>query len=303
MTSTGYGSAATPDLMPPPLPGKKSGPRRPKGGVSRLVVLVVCAVYFFGPLIAAFAFTIRNGEKGGVTFSAYSAIFAKPPGGQIGISTALRTSFELAVITIVLTLALMLPTMLLLHLRYQRVRPIVEIITLLPLVFPPVVLVVGVSDTFVWTGSNLHGPAASVMSTIRSQNLPLVLAFLYVVLSMPFVYRALDAGIRSIDASTLVEASRNLGAGWFTVLWRVLMPSLRTSIVNAAFLCFALVMGEFTIANILLYTKPFPVWLVQLPAVSGQIQAAASLLSLLIVEILLLMIGALNWRRGAERNS
>ena len=71
------------------------------------------------------------------------------------------------------------------------------------------------------------------------------------------------------------------------------MPSLRTSIVNAAFLCFALVMGEFTIANILLYTKPFPVWLVQLPATSGQVQAATSLLSLLIVEILLLLIGAL----------
>ena len=59
------------------------------------------------------------------------------------------------------------------------------------------------------------------------------------------------------------------------------MPSLRTSIVNASFLCFALVMGEYTIASILLYGKTFPVWLVQLPSASGQVQAATSLLSLL----------------------
>jgi putative spermidine/putrescine transport system permease protein len=79
------------------------------------------------------------------------------------------------------------------------------------------------------------------------------------------------------------------------------LPSLRTAVVNAAFLCFALVMGEYTIASILLYTKPFPVWLVQLPTTSGQVQVAASVLSLLIVELLLLLIGALNWRRAARQ--
>jgi len=83
------------------------------------------------------------------------------------------------------------------------------------------------------------------------------------------------------------------------VLSRVLVPSLRTAIVNAAFLCFALVMGEYTIASILLYTKPFPVWLYQLPTTSGQVQAAVSVFSLLLVEALLLLIGALNWRHTA----
>ena len=120
-------------------------------------------------------------------------------------------------------------------------------------------------------------------------------------LAMPFVYRALDAGIRSIDVQTLVEAARNLGASWPNVLMRVLVPCLRTAIVNGAFLCFALVMGEFTISSILLYTKPFPVWLYQLPTNSGQVQAAVSVFSLLLVEVLLLLIGTLNLRRGANQ--
>ena len=81
----------------------------------------------------------------------------------------------------------------------------------------------------------------------------------------------------------------------------MLVPCLRTAIINAGFLCFALVMGEYTISSILLYTKPFPVWLAQLPTTSGQVQAAVSVFSLLLVEVLLLLIGALNWRRAAEK--
>jgi putative spermidine/putrescine transport system permease protein len=303
MTSTGYGSAAAPDLLPPPLPTKKRGKAGRPSGKTRLVVLGLAAVYFIGPLIAAFVFTVRNSNTGHISLSAYAQIFEKQPGGLIGIGTALATSVELAVLSIIITLALMLPTMLLLHLRFRKVRPIVEVITLLPLVFPPVVLVVGVQYVFIFTGTHFHGPAASIMRGIRGQDLPVVLALLYVTLAMPFVYRALDAGIRSVDITTLVEASRNLGAGWTTTLWRVLMPSLRTAIINASFLCFALVMGEYTIAKILLFTRPFPVWLAQLPTTSGQVQSATSLLALIVVEVLLLLIGALNWRSRTERTS
>lgn len=302
MTSSGYaatGPAAA--EQPAPSGGHTPGRRKMPAGLMRWTVLVVCGIYFIGPLLAAFSFTVQDKANGGISFEAYRAIFAEPPNGQVGISTALRVSLEMAVITILVTLALMLPTLLLLHLRFPRVRPVVEIISLLPLVFPPVVLVVGVSDTFAWTADNLHGPAARVVTGIRDQNLPLILAFLYVILSLPFVYRALDAGVRSIDVRTLSEAARNLGASWPVVVLRVLVPSLRTAIVNASFLCFALVMGEYTIASILLYIKPFPVWLVQLPTTSGQVQVAASVLSLLIVEMLLLLIGAIDWRSNSQR--
>ncbi len=167
-------------------------------------------------------------------------------------------------------------------------------------------LVVGVSDVFKWAQPASNGTSGKpiiypFLNFARDSSHPLILALLYVILAMPFVYRSLDAGIRSIDANTLVEASRNLGAGWLTVLFRVLVPCLRTAILNAGFLCFALVMGEYTISSILLYTKPFPVWLAQLPTTSGQVQAAVSVFSLLLVEVLLLLIGALNWRRAADK--
>jgi putative spermidine/putrescine transport system permease protein len=288
------------DATPQPALADRRSRRPARATVIRWIILILAAIYFVGPLIAAISFTVQDHVHGGISFSAYRQIFAPPATGQIGFTTALVYSLELSVVTILITLALMVPTQLLLHLRVPRARGVVETLTLLPLVFPPVVLVVGVSDTFTWVGND-KGGLSSFVTYIRDGGHPLVLALLYVTLAMPFVFRTIDAGIRSIDARTLVEAARGLGAGWLTVLFRVLMPPLRTAIVNAAFLCFALVMGEYTISSILLYTKPFPVWLYQLPTTSGQVQAAVSVFSLLLVEVLLLMIGALNWRRGTQK--
>ncbi len=304
MTSTGYGTAATTGLIPEPPVDRhpERARRRPaSGSVPRWLILTVCGIYFIGPLVAAISFTVQDHVHGGVSFQAYRAIFAPPATGQVGFLTALQYSLVLAVLTIVVTLGLMLPTQLLLQLRYPRVHGLVEIITLLPLVFPPIVLVVGVQDAFAWVGENRGGVLYTAITFIRAPGHPFVLAFLYVMLAMPFVFRSLDAGIRSVDVHTLVEAARNLGAGWATVLLRVLLPCLRTAVINSAFLCFALVMGEYTISSILLYIKPFPVWLYQLPTSSGQVQAAVSVFSLLLVEVLLLLIGAVNWRRAAEK--
>lgn len=304
MTATGIGAAAGADILsaPPPVRERRRGRRR-SGRLSRWVILTVAAIYFLGPLIAAVSFTVRD-PHGGVTFDAYRQIFQTPATGQIGFTTALVYSLEIALVTIVLTLLLMLPTQLLLHLRLPQWRGLVEVITLLPLVFPPVVLVVGVDDVYKAaqpSGSDHGGVVFSALRFIRDDDHPVLLALLYVVLAMPFAYRALDSGIRSIDAKTLVEASRSLGAGWLNVLFRVLVPSLRTAVINASFLCFALVMGEYTISSILLYTKPFPVWLAQLPTTSGQVQAAVSVFSLILIEALLLIIGGFNARRSNDK--
>ena len=307
MTAPVFTGVAVGDALPPPA-DRPDGKRR-RGRLGRWAVLAVAAIYFVGPLLAAISFTVQD-PHGGITFSAYGQIFTNPGSGQISLVQALVYSLEISVVTIVITLALLLPTQLLLHLRLPRMRGIVEIFTLLPLVFPPVVLVVGVSDVYKSvaprTGAAAgqdEGLAFHVLRYLRDGSHPLLLALLYVMLAMPFVYRAIDAGIRSIDADTLVEAARNLGASWPTVLLRVIAPCLRTALINASFLCFALVMGEYTISSILLYTKPFPVWLAQLPTTSGQVQAAVSVFSLLLVEVILLAISALNWRSGQEKKA
>jgi putative spermidine/putrescine transport system permease protein len=100
----------------------------------------------------------------------------------------------------------------------------------------------------------------------------------YVVLSFPYMYRAIDAGLRTIDIRTLTEASQSLGAGWFTLLWRVILPNLRVSILSGAFLTLAVVVGEFTIANFLAR----PMFATYLQLISGNLAyepAAVALIS------------------------
>ncbi|MBN9618436.1 MAG: ABC transporter permease subunit, partial [Actinobacteria bacterium] len=187
----------------------------------------------------------------------------------------------------------------LVHLRFPRLRSLLEILCLFPLVIPPVVLVVGVRTVLGWGPDQLAGtPLQSLFNTLQNTSLPWILALEYVVLALPFTYRALDAGLRSHSITTLVEAARNLGSSWPDVVLRVVLPTLRTSLLNAAFLAFALVLGEFTIASILLY-QTFTVWILQFNDTDGQLSVAVSLMSLLITWLLLIVIAVLG--RGRNR--
>ncbi|MFB7716172.1 ABC transporter permease [Nocardia sp. NPDC056100] len=272
-----------------------SGPRR---GISRptaywrWIVLGLAGLYFIGPFAVAFWFTIH--DKNGVSFRAYGHILSAG-----GLTDALGTSLALGLIAVVITLVLMVPTMLLVHLRLPAARPLVELLSLLPLVIPPVALVVGVRSVLSWGNNSDYVEVTQVFTELQRQPLSLILALVYVVIALPFTFRALDAGIRGSRIDVLVEAAQNLGAGWFTVLWRVVLPALRTSILNAAFLTFALVMGEYTIAKILIF-RTFPVWLAQSANTDGQLQVALSILSLVLTWLVLLIVVSIAGRSRKE---
>ena len=118
------------------------------------------------------------------------------------------------------------------HLRLPKARAFVEFLTVLPYVIPPIALVAGILPI---------KPHARWFLNSDYSLIPF-----YMVLALPFTFRAIDAGIRAIDVRTLVDASRSLGAGWGTTLRRVLIPNLRTAIISSSFLTATVVLGEFT---------------------------------------------------------
>ncbi len=124
------------------------------------------------------------------------------------------------------------------RLRLPRMSRVLEVLCLLPLTIPAIVLVVGLAPVYRWININISDSI-------------LTLAFAYVILVLPYAYRALDAGMSVIDVKTLSEASRSLGAGWVTVIWRVIVPNMSSAVLNACLLSVAVVLGEFTIANLL----------------------------------------------------
>jgi putative spermidine/putrescine transport system permease protein len=251
----------------PPAAAPRASRRRRSFPVWRWVILILTGAYFAIPLYAAIKFA---------GFSSFTKVT-----GQSGFSDALVLSVKLGVITTAATLVLMVPTTIYVHLRLPGLRRLLEGITILPIVIPPVVLIVGV----------LQVAPGFLKST------PYLLGLEYVILAMPFAYRALDAGLRALDVKTLVEAASSLGSGWLTTLCRVILPNLRTALLSATVLTVALVLGEFTMASLDLY-QTFPVWIVNFDQTSGPVSVAASLLALFLTWIFLLAIATLGTRRA-----
>src|SRR5262249_1287985 len=127
--------------------------------------------------------------------------------------------------------------------RLPRLRPVVEFITLLPLVIPAIVLVFGYL--------RIYNSASILPLTGSETTTDLLLVCSYVALALPYMYRALDTGLRAIDVPTRTEAAQSLGAGWGTILIRVILPNVRVGVLSGAFLTFAIVIGEFTMASLL----------------------------------------------------
>lgn len=189
-------------------------------------------LYFFLPLFATFMFSLRA-VKGVLSFKAYENLLADPK-----FVTSFSASVWWALLTILAGIVIFVPTAYWVRLRAPELRPAVELITLLPFVVPAIVYVFGLVRTY------SHPPLLIVDS-------PALLVAGYTVLSMPYMYRSIDTGLRAIDVQTLTEAAQSLGAGWVTILFRVILPNIRVAILSGAFLGFAIVLGEYTLAQYL----------------------------------------------------
>jgi putative spermidine/putrescine transport system permease protein len=205
--------------------------------VFRVVVLLLASAFFLLPFLAMVEFSSRGTAAGSRSLDAWRRIVSEPE-----LTGAIVASLELSVVTSIAALLLMLPTMIWVRLRVPWLSRTVEFLCLLPLTIPAIVLVVGLVPIYAWV---------TYLSPAALKGSPLALSFAYIVLVLPYVYRALDSGLRAIDVQTLSEAARSLGAGWTTVIFRVIGPNMSAAILNAAVLCVALVMGEFTVASLL----------------------------------------------------
>jgi putative spermidine/putrescine transport system permease protein len=233
--------------------------------VSWLIFLAVTA-YFLLPLVATFLHSIKpvlNGIPDPTL--AYRTVLASPKfyGG-------LLYSFTVGILTILLSLLIIVPTAYWVRLRAPRLRPVVEFVTLLPFVIPPVVYVFGLIRTY-------GGPPFPLLDTNLGSDMVLVAA--YVILSFPYMYRAVDTGLAAIDVRSLTEASQSLGAGWTRIILRVIFPNLRTAILSGAFLTLAIVVGEFTIATYLARNDAFGPYISLLGRTQPYTPAVVSLVS------------------------
>jgi putative spermidine/putrescine transport system permease protein len=245
--------------------------RRRKLQVFRVVVFLVLGAFFLVPIGAMFEFSTRGNGNAPRTLGAWLTIAQYPE-----LVAAILASLALAVLTSVGMLLLLVPTMIWVQLRLPGLSRAVESLCLLPLTIPAIVLVAGLAPEYRWLSFNFSDSI-------------LTLAFVYLVLVLPYAYRTLYTGLSAIDVKTLSEAARSLGAGWAGVMWRIIVPNMRSALLNACLLSVAVVLGEFTIANLLNYVN-LQVAIAMLGKANAGVSIAVAVASLLFAFILLVVL-------------
>lgn len=213
------------------------------------VAFIAGLFYFFLPLIGMFEFSLRA-RRGVYSLDAYRNVLADPQ-----FRDTFLYSVVMALFTIVVGVLIVVPTAFWVRLKLPRLRPVIEFITLLPLVIPPIVIVFGYI--------RLYNTSSWLPLTGTAMGTNILLMFGYATLALPYLYRAVDTGLRTIDVQTLTEAAQSLGAGWFTILARLILPNVLVSVLSGAFLTFAIVIGEYVFAALLNRPAfgPYMVWM------------------------------------------
>jgi len=268
----------TADLVGPTAarrPGGLRASQRRRLNVFRYVAFTIFGLFFLVPLLSMFRFSLEGTKLGSWSFAAWTQIASYP--GPPPLLSSIEITLELAVITSVVTLVLVVPTMIWVRLRAQWFSRVLEFLCLLPLTIPAIVLVVGL---------------APIYNRIERYNVSaLMLFWAYVILALPYAYRALAAGLNAVDATTLSEAARSLGARWGTVMFRIIVPNMWQAILNALLLTVALVLGEFTVAYLLTYVNlQVDLFQVSRNTVNAGVLFSASAATLLFAFILLLIL-------------
>jgi putative spermidine/putrescine transport system permease protein len=250
----------------------------------RYVVFTLFGLFFVLPLLALLRFSLEGAKLGTWSVTAWREIASYQGSGIPPLISAIELTLELAVITCVVVMVLLIPTMIWIRLRVQWLTRPMEFLCLLPLTIPAIVLVVGL------------GP---IYNRIQHYELSaLMLFWVYVILALPYAYRALNAGLSAIDVTTLSEAARSLGGSWFTVMIRVIVPNMRQAILNAVLLTWALVLGEYTIAYLLLYSNlQVELYSISRNTPNAGVLFSTSFAALMFVFILLLILSFVGRRR------
>ena len=244
------------------------------------------AAYFIIPLIATFEFSLRM-RRGYYSFDSYASVFSDPR-----FQATFGYSVVIGIMAIIVGVLVVVPAVYFVRLRMPFLRPFVEFLTLMPLIIPAIILVYGYI--------RLYNSSSVIPFTGSAIGTDILLTCAYVTLALPYMYRAVDTGMRTIDVQTLTEAAQIAGANTVQIITSIILPNILIAVLSCAFLTFATVIGEFTIAS-LLNRPAFGPYLQNIGANRAYEPAALAIISFIITWGAMGMINVLG--RFAPRTS
>jgi putative spermidine/putrescine transport system permease protein len=257
------------------VPGTSAKKRRPAGWQVALVSIFL--FYMLLPIVSTYVFSIATRWDRTILPEGYTLEFYAKAAASSYFTITLRNSLILSLATVVVSLAIIVPTVYWVHTRLTAAKPLLDVLMILPFGIPTVVLALALIQIY-----NFQPIARS----------PYLLIGAVVVYSMPFMYRPVSNALLAIDSHTLTEAGQSLGANVMQVLAEIVIPNILPGILSGSLLVFATVFAEFTLTSLIVGAKfkTFPLLLVEYTRINGNVAAAFSVISFTIAWLVSLMI-------------
>ena len=234
----------------------------PKQFYHKLILLLLLILLML-PLLATLLYSLSSSWAAtilpdGLTLKWYQTLFS-----DSRFMAALFTSTWVSLASLLLTACLVIPTLFVIYCYFPRLKPVMNLLILLPFAVPPIVSSVGLLELFSSEPLILTGT-------------PWLLMGAFFTVALPFMYRTTANSMDALNLHDMMDAAHLLGASTLQIFFRIILPNLRKGIMVSMFLCFSLLFGEFVFANMLAGThlETIQVYLFSMRNGSGHISSA-----------------------------
>jgi spermidine/putrescine transport system permease protein len=236
------------------------------------VVFWVLVVFLYAPLVILVIFSFNDRDLVSFPWEGFTLRWYESFIHNAEILEALRMSLWVAALTAVVTTVLAIPASIALVRRRFFAKGLVSGMMLAPLVIPLVVLGTSLLILFKTIGLGFSG---------------FTIAIGHIVIALPFAILTLVPRLERIPVA-LEEASRDLGAGWFTTFRQITWPLMLPAIFSAFLLSFVISFDEVVVASFVAGDQvTFPVYLY------SQLRLPRRLPQVISVAVVILFISAI----------
>ncbi|MGG2024515.1 ABC transporter permease subunit [Gottfriedia sp. S16(2024)] len=253
------------------------------------VIVGLLVIYLLIPLVGTFLFSIANKWDHSILPESYTLNWYIELFQDGRFFDAFQRTLFLIIITVILSISIMLPTIFIITVYFKKFEGILQAIAMLPYGIPPIVGAVGLIKLY------SNGP-------LQIAGTPWILVGAYFITILPFMYQGIRNSLRTLNAIQLVDAAELLGATKFQAFRTVVLPNILSGILVSSLLSVALLFSEFAFANLLVGGRfeTLQIYLVDKLNSSGHLTSAIVITYYLVILLLTGTVLKLSFR--AKKN-
>ncbi|BBH22809.1 ABC transporter permease [Paenibacillus baekrokdamisoli] len=228
-------------------------------------VLAIMLIYLFVPMLATLLYALAGTWQTTILPESWTLHWFADLLQDARFGESFLRSLFVCGFSLILGAAVITPAVMIISLEFPRWQKVLSFLALLPYAIPGVVAAVGLLRLY------SSGPLP-ISGTVW------LLSAAYVIAIMPYMYQGVRGSLQAFQAGALLEAATLLGANRWRAYRYVLLPNLLPGLTVSMLLSFAVLLGEFVLANLLVggHYETVQLYLYRRQSESGHLSSAVA---------------------------